>query len=372
KRVDGLSGAQVSEAERRQEDERLADRRLRREELRRLVDREVEDVGDGSAFVANREKRLSETFAAAGLAGHRHIGEELHLDLDEPDPAALGTSSPSRVEREVARREYGRPRRLGLAEEAPHDLEDLRVRERVSARRPPDRRLIDEDDLIDEIEPIDRAAHLAFDGLAHVTEPASPDDILDERALSRAGDAGDRGPAGERDVDVDPLEVVLARVVNSKHPRVVRSRRSLGGVARDAFPSEPRARRGCGRGADLRDRARGDDLATPSPRAGTEIDEEVGRGEDVEIVLDDDDGVPATAHLAEDAEQAVVVASVGTDRWLVENEERIDERCAEGRGQVDAFDLASGEGARLAIERQILEADLVEIPKPGEDLIDDE
>ena len=56
------------------------------------------------------------------------------------------------------------------------------------------------------------------------------------------------------------------------------------------------------------------------------------------------------------------------DRRLVEDEERVDERGAQRRGQIDALDFAPGQGARLAIEREITEAHLRQVAEPCADL----
>ncbi len=47
-------------------------------------------------------------------------------------------------------------------------------------------------------------------------------------------------------------------------------------------------------------------------------------------------------------------------RRLVEDEERPDERGAEGRGQVDALGLAAAQGEGHAVEGDVVEADLHE------------
>ncbi len=55
------------------------------------------------------------------------------------------------------------------------------------------------------------------------------------------------------------------------------------------------------------------------------------------------------------------------DGRLIQHEQRVDERGAERRREVDALDFAAGQRARLAVERQISEADIVEIVETGAD-----
>ena len=56
-----------------------------------------------------------------------------------------------------------------------------------------------------------------------------------------------------------------------------------------------------------------------------------------------------------------------TDRGLVQHEKRIDERSAERGSEVDALHLAAGERARLAVEREITQAHLLDVAQPRAD-----
>ena len=55
------------------------------------------------------------------------------------------------------------------------------------------------------------------------------------------------------------------------------------------------------------------------------------------------------------------VARVQADRRLVEHEHRVDQRGAERGGEVDALHLAARQGAALAVERQVAEADVAQV-----------
>src|SRR5690606_6473160 len=66
------------------------------------------------------------------------------------------------------------------------------------------------------------------------------------------------------------------------------------------------------------------------------------------------------------------VACMHADARLVEHEQRVDERRAERGSQIDALHLAARQRAGLAVERQIAEADLVEVAETGQDLVEDE
>src|SRR5690606_23399190 len=90
------------------------------------------------------------------------------------------------------------------------------------------------------------------------------------------------------------------------------------------------------------------------------------------VVLDDEQRVAGIAQLLEHADHAPHVAGVQTDARLVEHEQRVDERRAERGRQVDSLHLAAGQRARLPVQRQVAEADLVQVAEAGEDLVEDE
>src|SRR5262245_54673732 len=66
---------------------------------------------------------------------------------------------------------------------------------------------------------------------------------------------------------------------------------------------------------------RNDPAAAGAP-LGPEVDDVVGGFDDVQIVLDDDDGVALLDELVEDVKQLVRVCKMQSGRWLVENVER--------------------------------------------------
>ena len=71
----------------------------------------------------------------------------------------------------------------------------------------------------------------------------------------------------------------------------------------------------------------------------------VGGAHDGLLVLDDDEGVALVAEAVHDADEAVDVARVEADGGFVEDEEGAGEGGAEAGGEIDALDLAAGEGA---------------------------
>ena len=84
-------------------------------------------------------------------------------------------------------------------------------------------------------------------------------------------------------------------------------------------------------------------------------------------MLDDEQGIARVAQPVEDADEPMDVARVQADAGFVEDVERVDERGAERGGEIDALDFAAAEGARLAVERQIAQADIDEIAQARAD-----
>ena len=116
-----------------------------------------------------------------------------------------------------------------------------------------------------------------------------------------------------------------------------------------------------GSSADLLGRALRDDQAAAGAALGAHVDDPVGRLDDVEVVLDDDDRVALVDEPLQHAEQLADVLEVQAGRRLVE-----DVDGAAGRpllqlgGQLDALRLAAGQRRGRLAEPDVAEADVVE------------
>ena len=96
-------------------------------------------------------------------------------------------------------------------------VEHLGVGGGVAARRAADRPLVDVDHLVDVADA--RHALVRARYVVALVERAAQrrvEDVVDERGLARAGHAGDRDQRLEREVDVDVLQVVLARALDAQ------------------------------------------------------------------------------------------------------------------------------------------------------------
>ena len=108
------------------------------------------------------------------------------------------------------------------------------------------------------------------------------------------------------------------------------------------------------------------DLAAAGTRFGTDFNHVVGGANHGLVVFDHDHGVARIGERADDANQPVQIARVQADRGFVEHEQRVDQRGAETRGEINPLDLAAGECAGGAIQRQVAEPDLFKVTQPGD------
>ena len=111
---------------------------------------------------------------------------------------------------------------------------------------------------------------------------------------------------------------------------------------------------------DRLDRPLGHHLAAVLAGRRPEVDDVVGAADQRAVVLDHQHRVAARREVAQQAEQALAVLRVQADRRLVEHVEGAGEAGAQGGGEVDALRLAAREGARLAVEGQVVEPHPVE------------
>ncbi|CAI08311.1 hypothetical protein ebB134 [Aromatoleum aromaticum EbN1] len=154
KRRRALPEANVAEANVHERFEFARDRWNGAEELQRVFDRHVEHFEDRLALVADFQRLTVVALAVADVARHVHVGQEVHLDLDQP-VALAGFAAPALdVEREAPRPVAARTRFGHAGKKFAHGGQQAGVRRRIRARRPADRRLVDTDDLVEELQPV--------------------------------------------------------------------------------------------------------------------------------------------------------------------------------------------------------------------------
>jgi hypothetical protein len=181
------------------------------EELDRLVHRHAQHVADRAAADLHAEHLGPVAAALALLAGDVHVLEEVHLELLEAVALTRLAAAARHVEREGAGPETegagARQRREQLADL----VEGLDVGDRIGARRPPDRLLVDEPHALEVLEANQRVVGAGRQEFLLERPRHRPvERVVHQRGLAGTGHAGDDGEGAERHPQRDVFQVVLA------------------------------------------------------------------------------------------------------------------------------------------------------------------
>ncbi len=207
-----LAQREVVEADVGQRLQHAANLRDVAEQLQRLADAHLQHVGDGLALVAHGQRLGVVAAALADVALDPDVGQEVHLDLLLAVALARLAAAARLVEAEALGLVAAHLRLGQLGEQLADQVEDAGVGRRVGAGRIADRVLIDVDDLVDVLEAEDVVVSADGDaGAVQLAGQGVVQDLVDQRTLARAADAGDGDEGAEREGDVDVLQVVLAR-----------------------------------------------------------------------------------------------------------------------------------------------------------------
>ena len=175
---------------------------------------------------------------------------------------------------------------------------------------------------------------------------AGRDRAVDERALARAGHAGEDDQHPERDVDVD-VAGGCGCGRRARAGRLTASVRGLEGGAVAEVTSGDRV--ACPQPLDA---ALEDDPAAGGAGARAQVDDVVGDRDRLRLVLDDEDGVALVAQPQQQLVHARDVMGVQADRRLVEDVGHIGQRGAQVAHHLDALRFTARKRARRAVERR--------------------
>ena len=127
-----LAELDVAQADVDQRLELARDRRHRLEQLQRVLDRHLQHVVDAVALVEDLQRLAVVALAVADVAGHVHVGQEVHLDLDQAVALAGFAAAAAHVEAEAARRVAARARFRHLREQLAQRREQAGVGRRIA------------------------------------------------------------------------------------------------------------------------------------------------------------------------------------------------------------------------------------------------
>ena len=99
-----------------------------------------------------------------------------------------------------------------------------------------------------------------------------------------------------------------------------------------------------------------------------EVENAITLADDFRVVLDDHNGVLIGLEMVQNLHETTAIARVQTNTRFIENVQGIDQRRPNRRGEVDPLHLAPRQRTRLAIERQIFQADVDQVLQPTDDL----
>ncbi len=182
-----LAQADVAEAHVHERLELVADGRHGVEDLQRLLRGHLQDVRDGVPAVVDLQRLAVVALAAADLAGHVDVRQELHLDLQDAVALAVLAAAALDVEAEAPGPVAPHACLRHAREELADGPEEARVRGRVGARRAADGALVDVDDLVDGLRALQGIVGARLDARAADAAGQGPvEDVRDERGLARA------------------------------------------------------------------------------------------------------------------------------------------------------------------------------------------
>ena len=345
-----------------------------------FVDGHVQHIGDVFAFVGDLEGLAVVAATVADVAGDEDVGEEMHFDFERAVALAMFAASAFDVEAEASGVVAADTGGGDLREKFADGAEGTGVGGGIGARGASDGRLVDHDEAVDLSGTEDGVVRAGcFLGAVEVAGQGGAEDVVDEGGFAAAGNTGDADEAAEREMGVDVLQVVFAgpgdaepAVGGSGHERARgEGRLAFGGDADAEFAGEVASGERLRRGGDFGERALGHDFSAERSGAGADVDEVVGGGDGVVIVLDDEDGVAEVTEAFERGDEAFVVALVEADARFVEHVEDAGESAADLRGQADALRFAARERSAFAVEGEVAETDFLEESEAAGDFLHD-
>ncbi len=229
--------------------------------------------------------------------------------------------------------------------------------------------MIDDDDFLKVFVAVNAVAQFLDAGTGALGGEAAVEHIVDESGFSGAAYAGYDGQHAERDHQIHILQIVEGRAGNTeKFPDGLVPGAGNGDAH---FAAEVAASDGFRVAQHFGVGARKEQPAAEFAGTGAEIEDVVGGGDGVRVVLDDEDGVAEIAQGFQDVDEALGVSRMKADGWFIENVERADEMRPERSGKLDALRFAARKCGGEAIEGQVVKTDFIEELQASADLFQD-
>ena len=292
---------------------------------------------------------------AALRAGDLHVGQELHVQADHAGPVAHGAAQAAGVVGKVACFQAKPLCVLRAGKDLAQLVVHVGVRRHGGAHVHADRRSVNELHLPDALGL--SAPHVGRQRRAVRERVQRRHKAFEhERRLAGAGNTCHHGEPPLRNLHLERLHGVDrpggeadAAQAEERFPF-----RLFPWPLRTAARQE-RPNLGSRVLKDLRDCALGNHAPASCPCLRAHLDDPVGFGQKLRVVIDEYNGVPVRHEIAHHACQPGQVGGVQADGGLVEHIEHTRGAVAHGTRQLHALPLARGEGGGGAVERKISE-----------------
>ena len=288
------------------------------EEVAGFLHRHIQHIGDVLVLVLDFQRFPVVPLALTDITGHVDIRQEMHLDLQDTAALAGFTAAALDVEAEPSR---AVPAHLGILRAGKQRADISKhagIGGGVGARRAPDGRLINTDDLV---HPFHALHFLALSGTAAGTVQGCRqrlvEDLIHQCGFAGAGYTGHADHFPQREVYRDILQVIL---MGFDYPEVLAVALPTG--FRHFHVLAPR-KIGAGNAplhlADIGHTTRCHDLTAVDTGTRSHIHNVVRLPHGVFIMLHHDQGIAQIAQAFHRGDQLVVVALVQTDAGLIQH-----------------------------------------------------
>ena len=214
-------------------------------------------------------------------------------------------------------------------------------------------------------------ARVGGQGLDEASPALRVDGVQGQARLPRARWSRHDGERAPRDVDIHSPEVVRPGASDGEMGRLLDAFRAREWLRAQGAPADDLAQGGPGRRvlvAQLLGGSEAEDLSAPGSALGPEVDQVVGGLDELEVVLDHEDGVPLVDQPLEGPHQPPHVLHVQPRRGLVQKEQGLTLGSLRQVGhQLDALGFPPGERRRGLAEGQVPEAHVHHQPQRSGD-----
>ena len=335
-----------------------------------LADGQVQHIGhiQRAALALQRDFQnfRAVALAVAVRAAQIDITEELHLHMLKAGTAAGGAAAIATVEAELGAGIAPFARQGGVGKQLPNGIPGTDIAHRVGACRLANRGLVNKHHFAELLRPQQTGVCAwRIGGLAEVAQQRRGQHVLHQRGFAGTADAGDAHQPLQGNFHVDVLEVVLRHALQNQ-ARGIGCHHALEAHADLLAAAQIGTRQGVG-SAQCLGAAVKHNLPAFFARPRPHVDDAVSSQHHRRVVLHHHQGVAGIAQTLHGHGDAVHVTRVQPDAGFVQHKQGVHQRSAQRRGEVDALHFATAEGAALAVQREVANANLAEVLEAGAD-----